>query len=113
RYSPDTIIEVAEQCLALGIPVLSLFPAIDSNLKTPDGREAANPNGLIPRVVQTLKQQFPELGILTDVALDPYTSHGQDGIVDETGYIVNEPTVEVLVQQALTQAAAGVDIIAP
>jgi len=113
RYSADTVLDVAEQCLALGIPVLSLFPAIDSSLKTPDGREAANPEGLIPRVVRELKQRFPELGILTDVALDPYTSHGQDGIVDETGYIVNEPTVEVLVQQALIQAAAGVDIIAP
>lgn len=113
RYSPDTVLEAAEQCVALDIPVLSLFPVIDSELKFPDGHEAANPQGLIPRVVRTLKQRFPDLGILTDVALDPYTSHGQDGIVDESGYIVNDATVDVLVSQALAQAEAGVDIIAP
>src|SRR5690625_734640 len=95
RYSRDTILEAAEQCMELGVPVLALFPVIDDSLKTIDGREAANPEGLIPQVVRTLKQQYPDLGILTDVALDPYTSHGQDGIVDEHGYIVNESTVEV------------------
>ena len=113
RYSPDTLMPVAERCLELGIPVLSLFPAIDPSLKTPDGIEATNPDGLIPRVVAELKQRFPELGVLTDVALDPYTSHGQDGVIDADGYVVNEPTVEILVRQALVQAQAGVDIVAP
>jgi len=113
RLSIDTLLPVAEQCLELGIPVLSLFPAIESSLKTPDGIEAANPDGLVPRAVRELKSRFPELGVLTDVALDPYTSHGQDGIIDETGYVLNEPTVEVLVRQALVQAEAGVDIVAP
>ena len=113
RLSIDALLPVAEQCLELGIPVLSLFPAIESHLKTPDGIEAANPDGLMPRAVRELKTRFPELGILTDVALDPYTSHGQDGIIDETGYVLNEPTVEMLVRQALVQAEAGVDIVAP
>jgi len=113
RLSIDALLPVAEQCLELGIPVLSLFPAIESHLKTPDGIEAANPDGLMPRAVRELKTRFPELGILTDVALDPYTSHGQDGIIDDTGYVLNEPTVEVLVRQALVQAQAGVDIVAP
>lgn len=113
RYSPDTLLLIAEECVKLGIPVLSLFPSIDAQLKCPKGLEAANPNGLIPRTVALLKKEFPELGILTDVALDPYTSHGQDGIIDENGYVLNEPTVEVLCKQALTQAQAGVDIIAP
>lgn len=113
RYSPDTILKAAASCMELGIPVLALFPVIKDNLKTIDGSEAANPDGLIPRVVAKLKQEFPELGILTDVALDPYTSHGQDGIIDADGYVLNEETVDVLVKQALTQAAAGVDIVAP
>ncbi|MCB5364671.1 porphobilinogen synthase [Pusillimonas sp. CC-YST705] len=113
RYSPDTLMAVAEQCLELGVPVLALFPAIDSTLKTPDGIEAANPDGLIPRVVSQLKQRFPELGILTDVALDPYTSHGQDGVIDQDGYVINDVTTEILVKQALVQAQAGVDIVAP
>jgi len=113
RLSVDTLLPVAEQCLELGIPVLSLFPAIESHLKTPDGIEAANPDGLMPRAVRELKARFPELGILTDVALDPYTSHGQDGVIDDTGYVLNEPTIEVLVRQALAQAEAGVDIVAP
>ncbi len=113
RYSPDTILSVAEECVKLGIPVLSLFPVIEADLKTPDGSEATNPDGLIPRVVRSLKENFPDLGILTDVALDPYTSHGQDGILDENGYVLNDPTVEVLREQALTQANAGVDIVAP
>ena len=113
RYSPDELMRVGEQCMELGIPVLSLFPSIDPSLKTPDGSEAANPDGLIPRVVGMLKQQFPELGVLTDVALDPYTSHGQDGILDDDGHILNEETVAMLIRQAQTQAQAGVDIVAP
>ena len=113
RLSLDRLLPVAEDCVKLGIPVIALFPVIDSALKTPDGREALNPDGLVPRVVQALKSRFPQLAVMTDVALDPYTSHGQDGLLDETGYIVNDPTVEVLVRQALTQAAAGVDIVAP
>ena len=113
RYSIDTLLPVAEQCVELGIPVLSLFPAIEPELKTLDGKEAANPDGLVPRAVRELKARFPELGVLCDVALDPYTSHGQDGIIDEDGYVLNEPTVEMLVRQGLAQAEAGVDIIAP
>ena len=113
RVSLDLLLHVAEECVQLGIPVMALFPVIGSNLKTPDGKEATNPIGLIPHVVSTLKKHFPNLGIMTDVALDPYTSHGQDGLLDETGYILNDITVEVLTQQALTQANAGVDIVAP
>ena len=113
RVSLDLLIPIAQECVDLGIPVLALFPVIDSSLKTPDGIEATNPNGLVPRVVAELKKRFPELGIMTDVALDPYTSHGQDGVLDEQGYVINEITTEMLVKQALTQAAAGVDIVAP
>ena len=113
RLSLDRLIPVAEECVALGIPVLALFPVIDTSLKTPNGSEALNPDGLIPRVVRALKQQFPGLGVLTDVALDPYTSHGQDGVLDASGYIINDATVDILSQQALVQAAAGVDIVAP
>ena len=113
RLSLDLLLPVAEQCVAAGIPVMALFPVIDAGLKTPNGDEAFNPDGLIPRVVAALKARFPELGVMTDVALDPYTSHGQDGLLDDTGYILNEPTVEVLVKQALTQSQAGVDIVAP
>ena len=113
RLSLDLLLPVAEECVKLGIPVMALFPVIDASLKTPDGREATNAKGLVPRVVKSLKQHFPNLGVMTDVALDPFTSHGQDGLLDDTGYIMNDPTVEVLVQQALTQADAGVDIVAP
>jgi len=113
RYSPDTLMDVAQECVDLGIPVLALFPVIDPALKTPDGIEAINPEGLIPRVVRALKERFPQLGVLTDVALDPYTSHGQDGLIDAEGYVLNEPTVEILVKQAVIQAQAGVDIVAP
>jgi len=113
RHSLDMLLPVAERCLKAGIPAMALFPAIEPALKTPDGREAANPKGLIPRVVAALKKNFPELGVMTDVALDPYTSHGQDGIVDESGYILNDVTLKMLTKQALTQAAAGVDIVAP
>src|SRR5258705_7133272 len=113
RMSIDRLLPVAEQCLKLEIPALALFPAIDAKLKTPDGREAFNPKGLIPRAVATLKKRFPELGVMTDVALDPYTSHGQDGVIDDSGYILNDETLDILVKQALVQAAAGVDIVAP
>ncbi|RYF17810.1 MAG: porphobilinogen synthase [Comamonadaceae bacterium] len=113
RVSLDLLLPVAEECMKLGVPALALFPVIDPSLKTPDGREATNAKGLVPRVVRALKKEFPELGVMTDVALDPFTSHGQDGLLDETGYILNDETVEVLVQQALTQAEAGVDIVAP
>jgi porphobilinogen synthase len=99
--------------VSLGIPVMALFPVIDPALKTPDGREAFNTEGLVPKVVAELKRRFPDLGLMTDVALDPFTSHGQDGLLDESGYILNDETVEVLVQQALVQAEAGVDIVAP
>lgn len=113
RVSVDRLMSVAESCVTLGVPVMALFPVIDPALKTPDGREALNPGGLVPRAVRTLKQRFPELGLLTDVALDPFTSHGQDGLLDDSGYIVNDETVAVLTQQALVQAEAGVDIVAP
>ena len=113
RLSLDLLLPVAEDCVKLGIPVMALFPVIDASLKTPDGKEALNPEGLVPRVVRALKQEFPDLGVMTDVALDPFTSHGQDGLLDDTGYILNDATVEVLVGQALTQADAGVDIVAP
>ena len=113
RVSLDLLFEVAQECMELGIPVMALFPVIDSSLKTPDGKEALNPNGLIPRAVEALKARFPNLGIMTDVALDPYTSHGQDGILDEQNRLLNDLTTGVLVQQAITQAQAGVDIVAP
>ena len=113
RLSLDKLLPVAEECLALGVPVLALFPVIAPELKTPDGREALNAEGLVPRVVRELKRRFPELGLLTDVALDPFTSHGQDGLLDAAGYVLNDETVEVLTQQALLQAEAGVDIVAP
>ena len=113
RMTIDKLLPVAGQCLELGVPVLALFPVIEQRLKTPDGREAFNPRGLVPRAVAALKKRFPELGIMTDVALDPYTSHGQDGVIDESGYIVNDATLGVLVRQALAQAEAGVEIVAP
>jgi porphobilinogen synthase len=113
RYSLDTLLPVAEECVKLGVPVMALFPVIDPSLKTPEGGEAININGLIPRVVAGLKKRFPELGILTDVALDPYTSHGQDGVIDADGYVMNDITVQILTQQALIQAQSGVDIVAP
>ena len=113
RRSVDRLYAVAEECLELGVPVLALFPVIDPVKKTEDGREALNPDGLVPRAVRALKDRFPGLGLLTDVALDPFTSHGQDGLLDATGYVLNDETVEVLKAQALLQAAAGVDIVAP
>lgn len=113
RLSVDLLLEVAEECVKLGIPALALFPVIDASLKTPDGAEAANPEGLVPRAVRALKSRFPELGIVTDIALDPYTSHGQDGLIDGNGYVLNDVTIEMLIRQALTQADAGVDVVAP
>jgi porphobilinogen synthase len=113
RMTLDKLLPLAEQCLKLRIPVLALFPVIEQRLKTADGREAFNPKGLVPRIAGALKKRFPELGIMTDVALDPYTSHGQDGVVDKSGYILNDVTLGALVKQALTQAEAGVDIVAP
>jgi porphobilinogen synthase len=113
RLSVDLLLAVAEECVELGIPAIALFPVINSSLKTPDGIEATNPKGLVPRAVRELKLRFPELGVLTDVALDPYTSHGQDGLIDSHGYVLNDETCAMLVRQALTQAEAGVDIVAP
>ena len=113
RVSVDLLLKVAEEAVALGIPVLALFPVIDAALKTYDGVEATNPEGLIPRAVKALKREFPQLGLMTDVALDPYTTHGQDGLPDENGYIVNEKTIDMLIRQAMAQAEAGVDIVAP
>jgi porphobilinogen synthase len=113
RLSIARLLPMAEQCVALGVPVIALFPVIDPSLKTPDGREATNPDGLVPRAVRALKARCPGLGVLTDVALDPFTSHGQDGLLDDAGYIINDATVAVLREQALVQAAAGVDIVAP
>jgi porphobilinogen synthase len=113
RLSIDELLPVADECVQLGVPVMALFPVIEGNLKSVDGREATNPEGLVPRTVRTLKQRFPQLGLLTDVALDPFTTHGQDGLIDAEGFVLNDETLEVLVQQALVQAAAGVDIVAP
>ena len=113
RMTLDRLLPVAEQCLKLRIPVLALFPVIEQKLKTLDGREAFNAKGLVPRAAAALKKRFPGLGIMTDVALDPYTSHGQDGVVDKFGYIVNDVTLAALEKQALCQARAGVDIVAP
>ena len=113
RVTLDRLLPIAEECVRLGVPVLALFPVLEPSLKTDDGREAFNANGLVPTVVRALKQRFPELGVMTDVALDPFTTHGQDGLLDATGYIVNDETVAVLAKQALVQAEAGVDIVAP
>jgi len=113
RMTVDRLLPVAEECVKLRIPVMALFPVIEQERKTPDGREAHNPKGLVPRAVAALKKHFPELGIMTDVALDPYTSHGQDGVIDKAGYILNDVTLDILVKQALCQAQAGVDIVAP
>ena len=113
RVSLDQLLPIADECQRLGIPVMALFPVIEPSLKTPDGREATNPDGLVPRIVRELKHRFPDLGLLTDVALDPFTTHGQDGLIDATGYVLNDETVGILTQQALVQSAAGVDIVAP
>lgn len=113
RLSLDLVYALAEECLTLGIPAIALFPVIDASLKSADGAEAHNPNGLIPRAIIALKNRFPELGIIADVALDPYTSHGQDGVINQQGYVLNDASVNILVQQAVVQAQAGADIVAP
>ena len=113
RHTIDKLLPHAEQCLKLGIPALAIFPAVERSLKTADGREAVNPKGLVPRTVAALKKRFPALGVITDAALDPYTTHGHDGVIDKSGYVLNDATVAVLQRQALINAAAGVDIVAP
>ena len=113
RQSLDKLLHQAEECVKLGIPMLALFPVIDAAYKTEDAREALNPEGLLPRVVLELKKNFPELGVMTDIALDPYTSHGQDGLIDASGYVINDETVAVLAQQAQVHAQAGADVVAP
>ena len=113
RQSLDGLLQTAEECLRLGIPALALFPVVEQAGKSLDASEAWNSEGLVPRTVRALKRHFPELGVITDVALDPYTTHGQDGLVDERGYVLNDETVAALVRQALCHADAGVDIVAP
>ncbi len=116
RLTLDRLLKTAERALTLGIPALALFPVIDAKGKTPGAEEAWNPDGLVPRVVARLKKELPELGVICDVALDPYTSHGQDGLIDpddQTGYVLNDETLEALAKQALTQAQAGADVVAP
>ncbi len=113
RKTLDLLLKDAEQCMMLGVPMMALFPVIDTPLKSLGAEEAYNPDGLVPRVVVTLKKEFPELGIMTDIALDPYTSHGQDGLIDDSGYVMNDETVVVLAQQAQVHAMAGADVVAP
>jgi len=113
RQSPDLVLETAKECFELGIPAVALFPVVDAQLKTEDAKEAYNPEGLIPKVVALLKKHVPQLGVITDIALDPYTSHGQDGLIDASGYVLNDETVAVLIKQALSHAKAGADIVAP
>ncbi len=113
RQSLDVLLKTAEECVRLGIPALAIFPVVEQSGKSLDAREAFNPEGLVPRTVKALKQQFPQLGIITDVALDPYTTHGQDGLIDESGYVLNDETTAVLVKQALCHAEAGADVVAP
>jgi len=113
RLSVDLLLSVAEECVQLGIPALALFPVISADFKSLGAEEALNPDGLVPRTVAALKTRFPELGIITDVALDPYTSHGQDGLIDASGYVMNDETVTVLAKQAVVHAQAGADIVAP
>jgi porphobilinogen synthase len=113
RQSLNVLLETARQARDLGIPALALFPVIDAPLKSLDAREAYNPDGLVPRVVAVLKGALPDLGIVTDIALDPYTCHGQDGLIDDAGYVMNDETVAVLQRQAITHARAGADMVAP
>lgn len=113
RQSIDVLLKTAEECVALGIPAMAIFPVIPEKYKSLTAKEAYNPNGLVPRTVKALKEAFPDLGIITDVALDPYTTHGQDGIIDDNGYVLNDETVEILVKQALCHAEAGADVVAP
>jgi porphobilinogen synthase len=113
RTSVDRLLPVVEEALTHGIPALALFPVVDASLKTAKAEEAFNPSGLVPRCVREVKKRFPEIGVITDVALDPYTIHGQDGLIDDGGYVVNDETLEVLCKQALAHAEAGADIVAP
>jgi porphobilinogen synthase len=113
RQSIDVLLTTAAECVALGIPALALFPVVDSQFKSLDAAEAFNPQGLVQRAVMALKAAYPQLGIITDVALDPYTTHGQDGLIDDAGYVLNDETIEVLVKQAVSHANAGADIVAP
>ncbi len=113
RLGQGPMLDICERALRLGIPAVALFPVIDPDLKSPEGKEAFNPQGLVPRAVQSIKSRFPELGVICDVALDPFTTHGQDGLIDESGYVLNDETIESLQRQALIQAEAGVDIVAP
>jgi porphobilinogen synthase len=113
RLSIDLLLKQAERCAQLDIPAIALFPVVDNQFRTADAREAFNPEGLAPRTIRALKERFPELGVITDIALDPYTSHGQDGLIDSGGYVLNDETIEVLIKQALSHAQAGVDIVAP
>ena len=113
RVSLDRLLPIAEECARLRVPVIALFPVIEQRLKSEDGREAINSDGIVPRIARELKQRFPQLGVLADVALDPYTTHGQDGVIDSSGYVLNDETIGILTQQALLQAQAGVDIVAP
>jgi porphobilinogen synthase len=113
RLTIDRLLPAAEHCLELGIPAIALFPVVSTDCKSDDAREAWNPEGLSQRAVAALKERFPELGVITDVALDPFTSHGQDGLIDNSGYVVNDETVDVLVKQALSHVEAGADVVAP
>jgi len=113
RLSIDFLIEEAREAVRLGIPALALFPVTPPEVKSEDARESFNPNGLAQRAVRALKDALPDLGVITDVALDPFTTHGQDGLIDEHGYVMNDPTVEVLVRQAVSHALAGADVVAP
>lgn len=113
RTSIDHLLKLAEQACTLGIPALALFPVVDASLKSADAAEAWNPAGLVPRTIAAIKQRFPQLGVITDVALDPYTSHGQDGLIDGSGYVLNDETLAALEKQALCHAAAGADVVAP
>jgi len=113
RKSIDLLLREADTAMSLGVPAIALFPVIATELKSEDAAQAWHPEGLVPRTVRALKERFPELGVITDVALDPYTSHGQDGVIDASGYVMNDETVVALVKQALSHAEAGVDIVAP
>jgi porphobilinogen synthase len=113
RMTIDHLLPAAERCQELGVPAITLFPVVSSDCKSEDAREAWNPEGLAQRAISALKQRFPELGVITDVALDPFTTHGQDGLIDDTGYVMNDATVDVLVKQALSHAEAGADVVAP
>ncbi len=113
RVTIDRLLKQAERCVQLRVPAIALFPVVENRFRTPDAQEAFNPEGLAPRAIRALKERFPDLGVITDIALDPYTSHGQDGLIDESGYVLNDATIAVLVKQALSHAEAGVDIVAP